>query len=86
MSFYFIQCIRPEITYRNSLVKNNPVNLALCTSIQKGKLNWYPDNVGLPTIKFNGCDTEWAFYKDEERDLEFDKIANNLHSPATTKA
>lgn len=78
MSVHFIQCVRSEITYRHSPVQNNPVNLALCKSIQKGRLIWYPDNEGLPTIKFNGCDTEWTFYKDEERDLEFEKIAKMI--------
>lgn len=83
MSVHFIQCDTPQIIYRHSPVQNNPVNLALCKSIEKGRLNWYPDNEGKPTIKFNGCDMEWTFYTDEERDLEFDKIASIC--PATAK-
>lgn len=38
-------------------------------------LYWYPDNTGRLTIKFNGCDMEWAFNKSQERDAEFAKIA-----------
>jgi hypothetical protein len=75
---YFVQCSVPSIVYRygRDSVVNNPVNLALCRSLSKSRYHWYPDNVGKPSILFNGCDTEWVFKSEAERDAEFDRLAS----------
>lgn len=71
---YFIQCTIPEIIYRNSAVQNHAVNIDLCTSLHKLRFAWYPDNVGLPSIRFVGTDVEWVFKTVDDRNFEFDRI------------
>lgn len=63
--------------YGASEITNSPVNLSLCKEIVKQQLKWYPDNMGLPTIKFEGCDTSWVYSCAESRDLDYKMIANN---------
>ena len=75
---YFVKCSIESIRYmRGKIVKNRPVNLALCKSIGKGKFAWYPDNTGQPSIVFDGCDVEWAYNDEEERDSDFERLSNN---------
>ena len=72
---YFIQCSVPSITYlRGDTVYNRPVNLGVCKSIEKSRFAWYPDNTGRAAIQFHGCDTEWVFNNEAERDAEFERI------------
>jgi hypothetical protein len=74
---YFITCIVPQIEYlRGETVKNNPINLDLCKSIEKTKFSWYPDNIGKPSITFNGCDSRWVFDRKQDRDTEFERITS----------
>lgn len=83
---YFLKCTTPHVIYRRGeKVINNPINLDLCTSISKTRLAWYPDNVGLPEITFHGCDAKWAFNSDQDRDAEFDRIANLRSNAAVTR-
>ena len=75
---FFITCRVKEIIYlRGKKVVNNPVNLALCKTIEKTKYSWYPDNEGRCAIRFNGCDQEWVFDSKEDRDSEFSRLQNN---------
>lgn len=75
---HFITCSLESFKYwREETVVNKPVNLDLCTSIEKSQFAWYPDNAGKPSIVFNGCDVEWAYHEEADRDLEFDRISNN---------
>lgn len=72
---YLIECTTPEITYlRGNTVVNKVVNLDLCKNLYKSTLNWYPDNVGKPAITFDGCDVQWVFNTDKDRDAEFSRI------------
>jgi hypothetical protein len=74
---YFVKCSIESVRYRiDHRLINNPVNLALCTQIAKGKYAHYPDNEGLPTIEFKGCEAQWAFPTEEARDMELDRIAS----------
>ena len=71
----FVESSINGITYRRGeFVKNRSVNLNLCTSIQKGKFAWYPDNVGKPAIIFVGCGIEWAYDDKEDRDRDYNKL------------
>lgn len=70
----FVECTLPSRPYRSSKITNHAVNLALCTSIEKSRIHWYPDNEGIPSIRFKGCDVEWAFNTDAQRDAEFERI------------
>jgi len=71
----FVSCSVPEVIYRRgSSVVNHAVNLDLCRKIRKSRLNWYPDNVGLPAIDFDGCDAKWTFNNETERDAEYDRL------------
>lgn len=62
---------------RGETVVNKPVNLSLCKSIEKGKFNWYPDNEGIPSIKFNGCDTQWVYNDEDTRNKDYEILKNN---------
>lgn len=75
---HFIESSVPGVNYlRQTFLPNKPVNLDLCKSIEKSRLAWYPDNTGLPAIKFNGCDVEWAYHDASVRDADFERIARN---------
>jgi len=75
---HFIKCSLESFLYRrDNTVTNNPVNLSLCKSIKKGKFAWYPDNEGRPSIVFEGCDIEWSYGSEKERDKQFDDISLN---------
>jgi hypothetical protein len=70
-----IKCSVESIRYlRGETVCNLPVNIDLCKSIRKSKFSWYPDNKGKPSIQFLGCDQEWVFDRDKDRDSEFERI------------
>lgn len=72
---HFIECSIPSIVYlRGETRHNHPVNLDLCKSIHKSKMSWYPDNVGKPSIMFDGADVEWAFDNADDRDSQFARI------------
>lgn len=74
----FIKCSLPSFVYRrDKTVFNDPVNLALCTSITKSTFAWYPDNTGKPSIFFRGADIEWAYDSEADRDADFERISNN---------
>lgn len=70
----FITCSVFDIQYRDKKATNDPVNIDNCNSLSKGKLAFYPDNVGKPTIIFQGCDCSWTFNSELERDSELQKI------------
>ena len=70
----FVECDVPSIQYRNSTYVNVAVNLGLCKGLSKERVAWYPDNTGKPSIVFRGCNIEWAFNTEEERDAQFDKL------------
>ena len=75
---FFAKCSLENFVYRRGeTVVNKPVNLSLCKSIRKGKFAWYPDNTGKPSILFDGCDVEWAYNSEEDRDADFERISNN---------
>lgn len=64
-----------EITYLwGEKIKNRPVNIGLCTSITKSRENWYPDNVGKPSMIFKGCNAQWVFDNEQDRDKEYERI------------
>lgn len=72
---HFIECSVPSIAYlRGETVTNSPVNLDLCKQIRRTKLAWYPDNGGRPAIRFEGCDAEWAYNTEAEREADFARI------------
>ena len=75
---YFVKCSLESFIYgRDETITNNPVNIALCKSIRKGKFAWYPDNKGKPAIVFDGCDIKWAYNSEEERDGDFERLCSN---------
>lgn len=68
--------------YENRI--NIPINLANVNGIEKYQLKYYPDNDGVPGIKFLGTETKknedgiiWIFHNVEERDMCFEAIADN---------
>lgn len=74
----FIESSTKHVTYlRGEKIINNPVNISLCKSIKRSVFAWYPDNVGKPSIKFNGCDVEWVYDHETQRDEDYVKIKNN---------
>ncbi|MGE7305727.1 hypothetical protein ACQKJG_18060 [Priestia megaterium] len=77
MKPHFIECSTSSVKYRGEKVTNNPINLSLCTSIKKAQYSWYPDNEGIPCIKFNGCEEKWVYNNAAARDLDFKRISTN---------
>lgn len=71
---YFVECSLPERSYRQSVITNSAVNLSLCKQIRKSRISWYPDNKGIPSIEFVGCDAEWAYNTDAEREADYNRI------------
>jgi hypothetical protein len=76
---FFVKCSVESTRYRGHARANNPVNLSLCNSIKKSRLRWYPDNDGIASIVFEGCDIEWAYNSESTRDADFDRITTNEH-------
>jgi len=77
MNPHFLDCSVPNITYlQGQKYINQTVNLGLCTSIGKMQVKWYPDNQGKPGIFFVGCDVQWAFDSEKDRDAEYSKIVS----------
>jgi len=75
---FFISCSIEKVRYmRGEFIYNHPINLSLCISISKSNYSWYPDNIGKPSIKLNGCDQEWVYNNEEEREIDYLKIVNN---------
>ena len=71
----FVECSLAGRPYgRDGHITNHAVNIDLCTSLRKSRVHWYPDNTGIPSIKFEGCDTEWVFYNDKQRDEEYARL------------
>ena len=74
----FIKSSVERVNYRGDFIYNHPVNLLLCKGIIKRKICYYPDNTGRPSIFFKGCDIEWLYPTAEQRDKDFEDIANNV--------
>lgn len=75
---YFIECDTPEQRYRGETIINRTVNLSLVASFEKKKYNWYPDNDGLPGIRFYSFDNNkiahWAYKDEKHRDFQYQCI------------
>lgn len=72
---HFLECSVPSIRYlRGEARENHAINIDLCKKIRKVQVRWYPDNQGKPAIAFDGCDAEWAFDTENERDAEYARI------------
>ena len=71
----FVECSASFVIYRrDEKIYNHPVNLDLCTSIRKTSTKWYPDNIGLPSIYFEGCVVTLAYKDETTRDAEYIRI------------
>lgn len=71
---FFIECTVPSVVYRGTTQNNDPVNLTFCISITKGRLQYYTDNEGIPTIVFRGTSVSWTYKTEAERDADYDRI------------
>lgn len=71
----FVECSIPRTKYlRDEFIENHPVNLALCRQLRRKQRCWYPDNDGLPAIDFVGCEAEWVFATEAERESELARL------------
>jgi len=68
----------PSIEGRYREVVNHPINLCNVLSFARGKYAWYPDNEGVPCIKFYMLNAkeplEWIFPNKDARDKKYDEI------------
>lgn len=69
---YFIQCSTSKYESHGTTFYNSPVNLCLCKSIERTKIN------GESYIKFVGCDVAWRFGSISERDKEYDRVLKQI--------
>ena len=74
---FFVKCSLEKFDYFGKVVNNNSVNLSVCESIKKGKFSWYPDNIGRPSIIFQGCNTQWSYNDIETRNKDYESLSNN---------
>lgn len=62
---------------------NNDVNLDHVITFKKGRLNYYPDNEGIPIIQFttpNGVITwMYSFYEEYMRDEDYKIVEKEAH-------
>jgi len=49
-----------------------------CKAIKKSTVAWYPDNIGVFSIKFKGCGEEWVFESKKDRDECINNLLNNV--------
>jgi hypothetical protein len=71
----FLECSVPEIEYLHGRkIVNHPVNINLCVRIRRDQHKWYPDNEGLPSIHFDGCNAEWVFKSYADRDADYERV------------
>lgn len=69
----------PKYTKQNkygSQHKNHVINLANVNCMIKTRMHWYPDNEGVPSIKFSFPNdvVEWIFDTDDLRDRAYDVL------------
>jgi len=78
---YFQEPSVSSYKYHGYNETNDPVNLNMCQRISKSTHNYYPDNTGIPSIVFHGCDASWNYPKVEDRDKDFYIISKLRTSP-----
>lgn len=81
----FISPKIPYIDYRGDVIYNNPINLSMCTHIEKSRLRWYPDSIGKPSITFyflDGSSVQWCYDSESDRDIDFAGISTNNYKGA----
>ena len=73
--------IEPNIekvrNHRYSSHENKAINIYGVMSISKSHINHYPDNKGIPTLRFwfnENMSEDWYFDTEEERDRVYKKI------------
>lgn len=70
----FVRSSVEKVKYHRSEIENPPVNLDRCDTVMKARINWYPDNEGIPAISFMPMQIKWAYQKVEDRDADFERI------------
>lgn len=73
---YFLQPTHKIVQYRQYNEINHPVNISLCKGLVEFQEAYYPDNTGIPALRFEGCDIRWIFSDEEDRKKEIDRIIN----------
>jgi hypothetical protein len=74
MKPYFLEPIHNVVKYGKYDIVNHIVNISLCKGIEKFQEKYYPDNEGIPALKFKGCDIRWIFPNKNERQKEINRI------------
>lgn len=72
----FIKCSCEKTVYHGHEITNDPINIELVTQVSKFHKKWYPDNTGIPALKFHGIDKTWVYENEQDRDDDYDKIVN----------
>ena len=80
---FFAQCFVYGVCYprgNGKIYRNWPVNLSLCTTIQKdyAELRTTEGYERFPSILFLGCDTRWYYETEYQRDDDFDLLVSCL--------
>lgn len=69
----FTKCVFRSPLQQEREGGNDPVNLSLCTTIKKGKVDNCRGSY-FPSIYFVGCDVQWVFDLEIVRDAEFERV------------
>ena len=79
----WIKTVHEQTKYNRHIINNPPINLDFVLTFDKSTYKIYPDNDGLPSIKFytvnyNGLSSsnvcicaEWVFEDEEKRNKEY---------------
>lgn len=70
----FLQPTHKIVRYRRYNEVNHIVNISLCQGLVEFQEKYDQDNIGLPALRFKGCDIRWIFTDKEERQKEIDRI------------
>ena len=75
-------CKYVDIKYRNDTLRNITIHKNHIVSIDIGRYARYPDNSGIPTIRFvmlNNNIIEWYFDNEKKRDDCYQSILNSMN-------
>ena len=77
----FATCCIDGANYRGAFVQNFPVNMAKVETFYKTKYRQYPDNEGIPAIRFMGlnhAEFYWVYPDERTRDDDYKYILDNF--------
>jgi hypothetical protein len=71
----FTRCSCESVRFSSEgIIYNPPINLAFCVAVIKSE--YIGISFSRPSIKFTGCDIEWVYKNEGDRDRDFIRIVD----------